>query len=80
MRPAGMKRPLAKFTAFLKVFSDSTVLVSLDSARYSSQASALRVRCAFLKLMKVRRGPSIVDSSELMAMRLGKRSLASEVE
>ena len=41
MRPAGMKRALALFTVFLKVFSVcSTVLVSPDSARYSSQASA----------------------------------------
>ena len=41
VRPAGMKRPLALFTAFLKVLSAcSTVLVSPASARYSSQASA----------------------------------------
>ena len=41
MRPTGMKRPLALFTAFLKVFSAcSTVLVSPASARYLSQASA----------------------------------------
>ena len=37
MRPAGMKRPLALFTAFLKVFSAcSYVLVSPASASYSS--------------------------------------------
>ena len=36
-----MNRPLALFTAFLKVFSAcSTVLVSPASARYLSQASA----------------------------------------
>ena len=36
MRPAGMKRPLALFTAFLKVFTAcSTVPVSPASERYS---------------------------------------------
>ena len=36
MRPAGIMRPLALFTAFLKVFSAcSTVLASPSSARYS---------------------------------------------
>ena len=41
IRPAGMKRPLALFTAFLKVFSAcSTGLVSPDSAKYLLQASA----------------------------------------
>ena len=30
--------------------------------------------------MQVRRGPSIDDSSEVMVMRMGRRSLASEVE
>ena len=41
MRPVGMKRPLALFTAFLKVLSAcSTILVSPASARYSSHASA----------------------------------------
>ena len=43
MRPAGMKRPLALFTAFLKVFSAcSTVLVSPASVRYLSQVSSYR--------------------------------------
>ena len=41
MRSGGIKRPLALFTAFLKVFSAcSTVLVSSASERFSSQASA----------------------------------------
>ena len=41
MWPAGMKRRLALFTAFLKVFSACSIdLVSPDSARYLSQASA----------------------------------------
>ena len=75
------KRPLALFTASLKVCSAClTVLVSPASAIYLSQASAKRAQSAFLKLMKVRRGPSIVDSSEMMVMRIAKLSLASEVE
>ena len=41
MRPVGMKRPLALFIAFLKVYpACSTVIVSPASARYLSQASA----------------------------------------
>ena len=41
LRPAGMKKPQSLFTDFLKVFSDcSTILVSPDSARYLSLASA----------------------------------------
>ena len=48
MRPAGMKRPLALFTAFPKVFSAcSKVSVSPASARYSLQASAYRSQSAF---------------------------------
>ena len=40
MRPAGMKRPLALFAYFLKVFSAcSTVLVLPASARYLSHVS-----------------------------------------
>ena len=47
-----MKRPLALFNAFLKVFSArSTVLVSPASARYLSKASTYRAQSAFLKLM-----------------------------
>ena len=65
----------------LKVFSAcSTVLVSSSSTRYSLQASAQRAPSTFLKLMWARRGSSIMDSSELMEMRMGKWSLASEVE
>ena len=43
IRPAGMKRPLALFTDFQKVFSAcSTVLGSPVSAWYLSQGSAYR--------------------------------------
>ena len=73
MRPAGMKTLLALFTFFLKVFSVcSTFFVSPSSARYLLQASALSSKSAFLKLMQVRRGPSIVDSSELIVIRMVK--------
>ena len=45
MLPAGMKRPLALFTAFMKVFSArSTFLVSPTSATYLSLVSVLRAR------------------------------------
>ena len=75
-----MNRPQALFTAFLNVFSAcSAVLVSPASARYLSQASASRAQSAFLKLMQVRRGPSIVVSSELTVTRIGKCSQASDV-
>ena len=48
MRPAGMMRPQALFTDFLKVFSaSSTVLFSLASATYSSLASATYSSLAF---------------------------------
>ena len=51
MRPAVMKRSLALFTVFLKVFSACfTVLVSPASARYLSQASAYRAQSAFIEV------------------------------
>ena len=70
MRPAGMKKPLVLFTAFLKVLSAcSTVVVSPASARYSSQASAYTRPVRFPEVdvgqpRPINRGQLCVDADE----------------